>query len=176
MRLLESVISCLGSLLKGEHKWKAKWKRKQADILFNKNSCLASKRVLGPIMSSYLQIKKLWISTSHLLYLILSIHPLDGLPPAPPISKFFYQKISLSVNLKKILNSQRNGSAPGINMIPYKIYKLCPNICDYLFRLFESCFKNWVISVKWKIALRFTSPNQAVQTQTTSRTLGQYLF
>ena len=99
--LLESVISRLGSLLMGEHKWKAKWKRKQADILFNKNSCLASKRVLSPIMSSYLQIKKLWISTSHLLYLILSIHPLDGLPPAPPISNFFHHKISLSVNLKK---------------------------------------------------------------------------
>ena len=36
-------------------------------------------------------------------------------------------------------------------MIPYKIYKLCPNICDYLFCLFKSCFKNCVVPVQWRI-------------------------
>ena len=39
--------SRLRSLRKGEHKRKARWKRKQAN-LFNKNPYLASKRVLDP--------------------------------------------------------------------------------------------------------------------------------
>ena len=41
---------------------------------------------------------------------------------------------------------------PGINMIPYKVNKLCPNICDCLFRLFKSCFQNCVVPVQWRIA------------------------
>ena len=176
MGLLESVISRLGSLLKGEHKWKAKWKRKQADILFNKNSCLASKRVLSPIMSSYLQIKKLWISTSHLLYLILSIHPLDGLPPAPPISNFFHHKISLSVNLKKYSTHNEMALLLESTWFLIKYINCVPIFVTICFVCLSLVFKNWVISVKWKTALRFPSPNQAVQTQTTSRTLGQYLF
>ena len=74
--LFESVWSRLRSLHKSEHKQKARWKRKQANSLFNKNPCSVSKRVLDPtldVMSSYLQIKILWISTSHLLYLILLV-------------------------------------------------------------------------------------------------------
>ena len=47
---------------------------------------------------------------------------------------------------------------PGINMIPYKVYKLCPNICDYLFRLFKSCFQNCVVPVQWRIATEVYIP------------------
>ena len=46
--LLESLRSRLRSLRKGERKRKARWKRKQANNLFNKNPYLASKRVLDP--------------------------------------------------------------------------------------------------------------------------------
>ena len=69
-----------------------------------------------------------------------------------------HQKICLSVNSKKYLNSRRNGSAPGMNMIPYKVYKLCPNICDYLFGLFKSCFQNCVVPVQWRIATEVYIP------------------
>ena len=43
-------------------------------------------------------------------------------------------------------------------MIPYKVYKLCPNICDYLFHLFKSCFKNCVVSVQWRIGTEVYIP------------------
>ena len=46
--LLESVRSHLRSLRKGEHKQKARWKKKQTNNLFNKNPYLASKKVLDP--------------------------------------------------------------------------------------------------------------------------------
>ena len=59
---------------------------------------------------------------------------------------------------KKVLNPRRNCSAPGINMIPCKVYKYCPNICDYLFRLFKSCFQNCVVPVQWRIATEVYIP------------------
>ena len=43
-------------------------------------------------------------------------------------------------------------------MIPYKVYNLCPNICDYLFRLFKSCFQNCVLHVQWRIATEVYIP------------------
>ena len=108
-------------------------------------------------MSSYLLIKILWIRTSHLLYLILSIMFLY-LPWMVFLLHHLFvslldQKINLSVNLQKYLTLDETlGSAPGTNMIPYKVYKLCPNVCDYLFRLFKSCFQNCVVPVQWRIA------------------------
>ena len=84
--------------------------------------------------------------------------PLDGLPPAPPISKSCTSENVSFSEFKKVLNSRRNGSAPGISMIPYKVYKLCPNICDYLFRLFKSCFQNCVVPVQWRIATEVYIP------------------
>ena len=62
-----------------------------------------------------------------------------------------HQKISFS-EFEKILNSRRNGTAPRINMIPYKVYKLYLSIFDYLLCLFKSCFKICVILVQRRIA------------------------
>ena len=42
--------------------------------------------------------------------------------------------------------------------IPYKVYKLCPNIFDYLFRLFKSCFKNCVVPAQWRNATEVYIP------------------
>ena len=82
----------------------------------------------------------------------IPLPPLDGLPPPPHISNSFVSSNLTFSEFSKSLASRRNGSAPGINMIPYKVYKCCPNICDYLFRLFKSCFKNCVIPIQWRIA------------------------
>ena len=139
--LLESVRSSLRSLRKGEHKRKARWKRKQANNLLNKNPYLASKRVLDPRCYVKLSADKNTMDQHKSSAVFdpfnnVPLPPLVGLPPAPPICKSFTSdKLSFS-EFKKVLNCRRNGSAPGINMIPYKVYKLCPNICDYLFRLF----------------------------------------
>ena len=151
--LLESVRSRLRSLRKGEHKRKARWKRKQANNLFNKNPYLASKRVLDPRCYVKLSADKN-IMDQHKSFAVFDpfnnvpLPPLVGLPPAPPICKSFTSENLSFSEFKKVLNSRRNGSAPGINIIPYEVYKLCPNICDYLFHLFKSCFKNCVAPVQ----------------------------
>ena len=139
--LLESVISRLRSLHKYEHKRKARWKRKQANNLFNKNPCLASKRVLNPRCYVKLSTDKN-IVDQHKSSAVFDpfnsapLPPLVRLPPAPPIYQSFASEWFCSWNQHD----------------PYKVYKLCPNICDYLFRLFKSCFKNCVAPVQWRIA------------------------
>ena len=145
--LLDNVKSRLRSLRKGEHKRKVRWKRKQADILFKKNPFLAAKNVLDPKCYKNLSIDKDSMdshksSASKDIHHDVPLPPLHGLPPCPPISFPFVSKHLTFSEFSKILNSRRNGSAPGINMIPYKVYKFCSSLRDFLFRLIVSCFKN----------------------------------
>lgn len=51
-----------------------------------------------------------------------------------------------------VLKSRRNGSAPGVNKIPYKVYKLCPQISSFLFNLFKSCVNRSFIPIQWRVA------------------------
>ena len=51
----------------------------------------------------------------------------------------------------RILNSRRNSSSPGINMIPYRVYKKCPQICSFLFNIFGLCLKHCFVPVQWRV-------------------------
>ena len=121
--LLDSVRSRLRSLRKGEDKRKARWKRKQANNVFNKNPYLASKRVLD--LRCYVKLsadkktmdQRKWSAVFD-LFNNVPLPSLDGLPPVSPICKSFTAENLSFSEFKKVLNSRRNGSAPGINMIP----------------------------------------------------------
>ena len=66
---------------------------------------------------------------------------LEGLPPKLPLLTKF-NKSSLSYNhFFAILATCRNASAPGLNGIPYKVYKKCPKTRKFLFKIFQVCFK-----------------------------------
>ena len=155
--LLEVVRKRLRSLRKGEAKRKQRWKNKQAHKLFLKNPYIAGKNVLDPQCTAKLIVDKDSLDNHKSSTLIdplcnVPLPSLEGLPPPPSISSpFVTQKLTFS-EFKKIVNSRRNGSAPGINKIPYKVYKKCPNICSYLFRLFKSCIKNCVVPLQWRMA------------------------
>ena len=49
---------------------------------------------------------------------------------------------------ESIVQSRRNAFSPGINQIPYKVYKKCPRIASFLFRIFCSCQRNSIIPVQ----------------------------
>ena len=60
---------------------------------------------------------------------------LEGLPPAPS-PDFHFDNSSLKLeDFVSLLHTRRNGSSPGINGIPYKVYKKCPQIMSHLFFL-----------------------------------------
>ena len=124
-------------------------------------------------------IKLLWISTSHLLFDPFNsapLPPLDGHPPATPICKSLTSENLSFSEFQKVLNCEWNGSAPGINMIPCKVYSLFPNICDDLFHLFKSCFKNCVVPVQWRIAIEVYCPKSGSSDPINIKALRQYFF
>ena len=64
------------------------------------------------------------------------------------IFEYFYQ----------ILSTQRNASAPRLNRIPYKVYKRCPKINKFLFKIFLSCISKGIIPPQWQIAKEMYIP------------------
>ena len=52
----------------------------------------------------------------------------------------------------------KNFSAPGLNGIPYKVYKKCPKIRKFLFKIFQTCFKRCEIPIQWRSAQEIYIP------------------
>ena len=74
---------------------------------------------------------------------------LEELPPEPSLLKKF-NKSSFSYNdFLEILLTRGNASAPGLNGIPYKVYKKCSKISKFLFKIFQACFKRCEIPMQW---------------------------
>ena len=57
-----------------------------------------------------------------------------------------------------IVNSRRNSSSPGINAIPYRVYKKCPQICSFLFSICNLCLKHSFVPVQWRVATEVYIP------------------
>ena len=60
--------------------------------------------------------------------------------------------LSRTDHISSAIQTRCNTSAPGINMIPYKVYKKCPQLMSFLFKLCLSCQRNQVIPIYWTIA------------------------
>ena len=58
----------------------------------------------------------------------------------------------------EILSSRRNAPAPGLNGIPCKVYKKCPRISQFLFKIFRACFKRCEIPIQWPSAQEIYIP------------------
>ena len=83
---------------------------------------------------------------------------LEDLPPEPCLLKKF-NKSSFSYNdFLEILLTRRNASAPGLNGIPYKVYKKCSKISKFLFKIFQACFKRCEIPIQWGSAQEIHIP------------------
>ena len=87
-----------------------------------------------------------------------TLPPLEDLPPAPKLQNTFKFSSFSRKLFEKLIHSRRNGSAPGINMIPYKVYKKCPQTAGFLFHLFVSCLKHNVIPVHWRLSTEVYIP------------------
>ena len=74
---------------------------------------------------------------------------LEGLPPEPSLLKRFNKGSFSYDDFFKILSTRRNASAPGLNGIPYKVYKKCSKINKFLFKIFQACFKRCEIPIQW---------------------------
>ena len=90
----------------------------------------------------------------------IPLPPFDGLPPVPTLLKDFNSTSIRYQDLLPILNSRKNASSPGINMIPYKVYKKCPQITSFLFKISKSCLKISNVPIQWRIASEVYIPKK----------------
>ena len=74
------------------------------------------------------------------------------MPPAPAAKVPFDVSELSKPDFLHLLNTRRNSSAPGINKIPYKVYKKCPRLASYLFKIFKACKKHNVVPIYWRVA------------------------
>ena len=144
---LKTVKEKIKHLRKGERNRKKRWKRKKALSSFSKNPYFAGKEILNPRCPSSLNISKPEMDDFKRTNLSDPFYSeplpnLEGLPPNPSLKKKFDDSSLKFGDFQKILASRRSGSSPGLNQIPYKVYKHCPQISSFLFNIFTSCMKH----------------------------------
>ena len=83
---------------------------------------------------------------------------LEGLPPEPLLLKKFSKSCFSFDDFFEILSSRRNASAPGLNGIPYTVYKKCPKVSKFLFKNVQTCFKRCEILIQWRSAQEIYIP------------------
>ena len=163
--LLDHVKQKLRSHRRGETSRKRRWKIKKANQAFLKNPFQAGKKVLDPDCNIQLQCQQTILDGFKSNTLADNIRDtpltaLDGLPPAPALCHEFNSSNFKFEDFTEILNSRRNASSPGLNMIPYKVYKKCHRITSCLFKIFQSSLKVSVIPVHWRVASEVYVPNK----------------
>ena len=85
--------------------------------------------------------------------------PLGNLEgPERPLLKKSNKSCFSFADFFEILSSRRNASAPGLNGISYKVYKKCPKISKFLFKIFQTCFKRCEIPIQWRRAQEIYIP------------------
>ena len=121
--ILAQVKTKLRSLRRSERNRKKRWRFKNANIKFKRNPYQAGKDLLDPRCHIKLSIGKETLDR-YLSSIVrdesydVPLVDLPGLPPPPTIKTKFSSKGIEHKEFIKLLQSRRNGSAPGINKIP----------------------------------------------------------
>ena len=80
------------------------------------------------------------------------------MPDKRPVLKPFPTNCFSFEDLLQILTTWHNASAPGLNGIPYKVYKKRPKINKFLFKFFLSCMNKGIIPLQWRSAKEIYTP------------------
>ena len=88
----------------------------------------------------------------------IALANLECFPDKPPLLKPFPTNCFSFEDFFQILSTRRNASAPGLNGIPYKVYKKCPKINKFLFKFFLSCMNKGIIPLQWQSAKEIYIP------------------
>ena len=157
-QLLNQVRSKIRCMRSAESGRKKRWKFKRAQLAFKNNPYKAGRDLLDPKCKASLHVDQETLDhhKSATVADISSKVPLvtlEGLPPAPSISKKFSNASLEYAHFERILITRRNASSPGLNGISYKVYKNCPKISAFLFNIFMCCFNHCVVPIQWRHAI-----------------------
>lgn len=128
--LLVCVRDQLKALWKSERSRKWRWEKKSARATFVKNLFTAGKHMLDSRCNASLEVDGC-VLNAHKLELVSDSHcdeelcNMEGMPPPPAIG-VKPKAFSFSEDLfMEVLNSRKNGSAPGVNVVSYSVLVLC---------------------------------------------------
>ena len=161
-QLPTDVKNKICSLPKSE-KSRWRWLIKKARNDFKANPYNAGKTLLDPKCYVNLKVEQADLDQHKSSSLIdinynIALADLEGLPDKPPLLKPFPTNCFSFEDFFQILSTRRNASAPGLNGIPYKVYKKCPKINKFLFKFFLSCMNKGIIPLQWQSAKEIYIP------------------
>ena len=161
--LLEQTKLELRALRRKERRRKRNFLRKQQRKRFKSNPYKCGKDLLTPR-----NFTKLTLPTQELDRILKTLHSdpekdtplphLEELPDPPSVKVKFDTSPFSSEEFNAVIRSRRNGSRPGPNQNPYKVYKRCPDIAKYLFQLCLDCLRLKRVPVQWRIAFKTFIP------------------
>ena len=161
--LLEDTRLELRKLRRKENRRKRSFLRKQQRRRFRSNPYKCGKDLLKPR-----NFTKLSLPTEQLDQILEAMHSdpdrdtrlpsLDGLPDPPSIKVKFDTSPFSAEDFDAVIRSRRNGSRPGPNQVPYKVYKKCPGIAKYLFNLCLDCLRLKRVPLQWRMAYKTFIP------------------
>ena len=162
-QLLINVKCQIRSLRKAEKTCKHRWFIKRAKNEINPNPYNVGKNLLDPKCYCSLKVDQEALDQHKSSNLFdnnydIPLGNLEGLPSEPLLLKKFNKSFFSYDDFLDILSSRRNTSAPGLNGIPYKVYKKCPRISKFLFKFFQACFKRCEIPIQWRSAQEIYMP------------------
>ena len=152
-QLLTDVKNKIRSLRKTEKSRRRGWLVKKARNDFKANPYNAGKTLLDPKRYVNLKVGQADLD-QHKSSSIIDINyniphaDLESLPDKPPLLKPFPTNCFSFEDFFQILSTRRNASAPGLNGIPYKVYKKCPKINKFPFKFFLSCMNQGIIPLQ----------------------------
>ena len=169
-QLLVDVKNKIRSLRKSEKSRKRRWLVKKAKNDFKSNPYNAGKTLLDPKCYVNLKVDQEDLDQHKSSSLIdinydLPLVNLEGLPDKPPLQKSFPANCFSFEDFFQILSTRQNASAPGLNGIPYKVYKKCPKINKFLSKIFLSCMNKGIIPLQWRSAKEIYIPNVKPRTE-----------
>ena len=121
------------------------WLIKKPKNKFKVNPYKAGKTLLDPICYCSLKVDQETLDQHKSFNIFdknydIPLGNLEGLPPEPPLLKKFNKSSFSYDDFFAIMATGRSASAPGLNDIPYKVYKKCPKTSKFLFKIFQASF------------------------------------
>ena len=154
--LLDQTRIELRGLRRTENRQRKRWLKKQQRRAFNNNPYQCGKDLLSPrskIKPSFEKsrfdkfLREQFADPKRNKCLEL----LDGLPNKPNVKYKFNGSKFKRKDYNKLISSRRNGSAPGLNKIPYKVYKKCPLLADFLFEIILTIQRTGNVPIHWRV-------------------------
>ena len=144
--LLLPIREKIKSFRRAEKHRKKRWLFKRAQQSFKTDPYSAGKNLLDPRSSIGLSVDQ-EVLDHHKSNIVQDeqrntiLNAFEGLPEEPIVHTPFSTSSFSEKEFLNIVHTRRNKSSPGLNQIPYKVYKKCTQVRSFLFDIFTSCLK-----------------------------------